>query len=114
MELTGKDHVVELSTDTVVALKRKFPSRDVDGELAKAHLWLLRYPKRRPVNVWRFLDSWLKRAPETQRPPPVVNAWWTTDERTLNQGAALGIAPRAGETMANFRDRIAARMKGAA
>lgn len=114
MLLQCKSGWIELSTDTVAALKRKFPSRDVDAELAKAHLWLLRYPKRRPVNVWRFLDSWLKKAPETHKPPPVVNAWWTTDERTVNQGAALGLSPRAGETMANFRDRIAAKMRGAA
>ena len=105
---------VDLSTDTIAALKRKYPTRDVDGEIAKMHLWLLRYPKRRPINVWLFVDNWLKRAPAVNRPPPVVNAWWTTDERTVNQGAALGLSPRAGETMANFRDRIAAKMRGAA
>lgn len=114
MRLTGKDEELELSTDTIAALKRKYPTRDVDAELSKMHLWLLRYPKRRPANVWRFLDSWLKKAAETQRPPPVVNAWWTTDDRTINQGAALGLSPRAGETMANFRDRIAEKMRGAA
>lgn len=78
------------------------------------HLWLLRYEKRRPANLWRFIDTWLKRAPETVRPPPVVNAWWTTDERTVNQGRAVGIEPRPGETMAEFRNRLADKMRGAA
>jgi hypothetical protein len=114
MRLTGKDSELELSTDTVDALRRKWPTRDVANELAKMHLWLLRYPRRRPVNVWLFVENWLRRAPAVNRPPPVVNAWWTTDDRTINQGAAIGLSPRAGETMATFRDRIAAKVRGAA
>lgn len=113
MELTTRDGAVELSTDTIAALKRKHPTRDVDAEIAKMHLWLLRYPKRRPVNVWLFVDNWLRRSPAVNRPPTVVNAWWTTDERTINQGAALGLQPRAGETMASFRDRIADKLRAA-
>ena len=114
MLLQTKAGLVELSTDTISALQSKWPSRDVPAELARMHLWLLRYPKRRPANVWRFVDAWLKKAPEVRRPPPVVNAWWTTDERTLNQGRAIGVEPRPGETMAEFKERLANRMRGAA
>ena len=113
MLLSGKNESVELSPETVTALQSKFPTRDVPAELAKMHLWLLRYPKRRPANIWRFVDTWLKRAPEVRKPPTVVNAWWTTEQRTLNQGAAIGIQPRPGETMAEFRDRVADKMRAA-
>lgn len=46
LTLDSNTGVVEI-TDTVIAgLKRKFPTKDVEGELLTAHLWLTRYPKR--------------------------------------------------------------------
>lgn len=114
MVLQGRDAEVDVDADHIAALKLKWKTRDVEGELLKARLWLTRYPKRRPANVWRFVDNWLARAPATVKPPTVVNAWWASDERTINQGAAIGLAARPGETMAQYRDRIAAKLKEAA
>ena len=104
---------VEIEDQTISALQAKWPSRDVSHQLLLAHLWLLRHPARRPANIWRFVDNWLKKAPAVKRPPVLVNAWWATDERTINQGAAVGIQPRPGESMASFKDRVADKMRAA-
>jgi hypothetical protein len=112
--LMGKMGEVEIGAETIAALQVKWKTRDVSAELQKAHLWLLRYERRRPENVWRFVDNWLKKAPATIMPTTVVNAWWTTDERTLNQGEAIGVRPRPGETMPQYRARLAEKMKAAA
>ena len=114
MMLLGKDSQTEVTDDIVAALQHKWKTRNVASELLKMNLYLIRYPKRRPTMIWRFVDNWLKKAPATVRPLTVVNAWWVTDERTINQGAALGMSARPGETMQAFRDRIAAAMSKAA
>lgn len=115
MELETASDKVELSTDDIAALKLKWPTKAVESELLKMRLWLRRYPARRPKMIWRFIDTWLKKSPNVVRPAPtVMYAWWSSDERTLNQGAALGLSPRPGETMAQFRDRIADKMKAVA
>lgn len=106
MILEAKGGAIELSTETIAALQLRWTTRDVASELAKMHLWLLRYPKRRPASIWRFVDNWLKAAPAVRKPSIVVNAWWSTEERTLNQGAAIGCNPRPGESMAQFRERL--------
>lgn len=100
-------------TDTVIAgLRSKFPTKNVDRELLAMNLWLTRYPKRRPVNIWRFVDHWLRKSPNVIRPAPTIMfGWWTSDERTINQGAAIGLTPRPGETMVQFRDRISEKLK---
>ncbi len=111
MILESRSGPVDLSTDTMSALQIRFPSRDVPSELLKAHLWLLRYPARRPASIWRFIDNWLKKAPAVIRPATVVHAWWATDERTINQGAAVGISARPGESMSDFRNRVSLKLK---
>ena len=101
----------ELSTETIAALKSRFPTKGVEKELHAMHLWLLRYPKRRPCNVWRFVDNWLRKSPNVVRPPATTMfGWWTSDERTINQGHAVGIAARPGESMSQLRDRISAKL----
>jgi len=114
MILQAKAGEVDISPDTIKALRLRYRSVDVESELLKAHLWLLRYPKRRPVNLFRFIDNWLSKAPAVLKPDTVVTAWWSTEERTINQGAAIGLTARPGESMAAFKDRIANAMKGAA
>ena len=114
MRLHGRDGEVEVDADMVVALKSKWRTRNVEAELAKMHLYLVRYPTRRPKLIWRFVDNWLKKAPATVRPLTLVDAWWATDERTIQQGHALGLSARAGESMQQFRDRISAAVRAAA
>ena len=103
--LESKSGPINLSADTVKALQVRFPTRNVTDELLKAHLWLERYPKRRPVSIWRFLDNWHDKAPATVRPPTVVHAWWATPERTVQQGFALGLQARPGESLAEPEPR---------
>jgi hypothetical protein len=115
MLLVLKDSTLELDDVAIKALRQKFPTKAVDKELGQMYLWLTRYEKRRPSNGWRFIDTWLRKSPNVNRPPPVtVFGWWTSDERTVNQGAALGLSPRPGETMAQFRDRIHVKLSEAA
>ena len=114
MELQGATTTTVITDDLIAALQQRHKTKDVRSEVLKMHLYLTRYPKRRPVMIWRFVDNWLKRSPATVRPLTVVNAWWTTDERTINQGAALGVNARPGETMAQLRDRISKAMQAAA
>lgn len=114
MELLGHAENLEITPDVIAALQAKWKTRDVPEEILKMHLWLLRYPKRRPKRMWVFVDNWLKAAPAVKLPPTVVNSWWTTDERTINQGAAIGLAPRPGESMAQFKDRVADKMRKSA
>ncbi len=112
MNLESADGPVAIDSDTSSALQQRWATRDVPAELLKMHLWLLRYPKRRPQYLYRFIDNWLKRAPPVKAPPTlVVNAWWTTEERTLNQGAAVNCNPRPGESMQQFRERLGNHMK---
>jgi len=86
----------------------------VEAELLKMNLWLTRYPKKRPVRMWVFIDRWLKNAPAVLMPPVLVEAWWSTDERTLNQGKAVGILPRPGEGMQDYRVRLTQAMRKSA
>ncbi len=112
--LTGKTETLTLDDTAIAALELRHKAKDVRSEMMAAHLWLLRHPKRRPVMLWRFIDAWLAKAPAVKRPPVVVTAWWATEERTINQGAAIGLTPRPGESLAMFRDRVGAKMRGAA
>ena len=108
--LESKDGSVELTPQTLEALRLTWPTKDVRTELAKKHLWLLANPARRPANIWRFVRNWLKKAPDFVKPAPMVAAWWTTEARTLNMGESLEMKPRAGESLSEFRDRINARL----
>lgn len=110
--LTGRNGDLVFDPQMISALQSKWATRDVMAELLRARLWLLRYPARRPANLWRFVDNWLKKAPAVVRPQTVVNAWWTSDERTIQQGHALGLSARPGESMAQFRERLSERIRG--
>lgn len=105
--------IVELGAETIAALKCRYPTKDVERELAKMHLWTLsrKSDARRPKDVWAFVRNWLLRADSVVRPePPRVAAWWATPERTVNQGEAMGIRARPGESLEQLRDRISAAM----
>jgi hypothetical protein len=114
VRLETKNASIHLDADTIAALKSKWRTKDVDAQLLAMHLWLLRNKARRPVNVWRFLDSWLAKAPAVIRPPMLVESWWSTPERVVNQGLALGIQARPGESLAALKDRISAALQRSA
>lgn len=97
----------EISETTISALQTKWPTKNVRSELDRAHLWLLRNAASRPANVWRFIDNWLRKCPDVRKPQPtIVEAWWTTEARTINYARSLGMEARPGESMEQFRDRI--------
>lgn len=109
--LRHKTGVLEINDETARALQVKWAKKNVAQELALMHLWLEQHESRRPANVWRFVDNWLKKAYDVRMVAPTVAAWWATDERTINQGAALGLSARPGESMQQYRSRIAEKMR---
>jgi hypothetical protein len=110
MILTLRTGPYELSPDAIAALQQKYPCKAVERELGLMLIWLLRNPGNRPKSFWRFCDHWMDKADDFVKPQPKVAAWWSTDERTINQGLALGLSARPGEPMAAFRDRISTAM----
>jgi len=110
MILPAKHGTIELTPEIIRAIKRKWPTKDVDGELEALALWLIRNPKSRPALIFRAVDNWMRKAPDFRRPQPTIEAWWSSEARTLNQGEAMipPIRPRPGENLASLRDRISA------
>jgi hypothetical protein len=109
MILFSKGTEIDINEQIILSLRAKWPTKPVENELHLMYLFLVRRPASRPVNIWRFIDNWLKKSPDIVRPLPNVGFWWTTDERTLNYGRGIGLEPRPGETMSAFRDRINAK-----
>lgn len=107
MKLHGKAGPVELSPEAVRGLAVKYPGINIEDQLALMALWLERHEKRRPVNVWRFVDAWLRKV-QPKRPviEPIERAWWTTEEKTLAYGKHVGVEPRRGEEMQPYRERL--------
>ena len=45
---------------------------------------------------------------EIDNPIVKTDAWWTTDEKTMEHGRKIGVAPRAGESMNDYKQRMKA------
>lgn len=117
MNLALRSGEHELSPDDIAGWQARYPLKDIHREFALMHLWLQRNKSRRPVQPYRFIDSWLKRADDLIVPKMrLVAGWWTTDERTINFAAGLNppMAAKPGESFAEFRGRINARIGRAA
>lgn len=107
MKLLAKHGPVELSPEALRGLAVKWPGVNVEDQLALMALWLERHEKRRPVSIWRFIDAWLRKvAPKKPVLEPIERAWWTTPEKTLAYGKHVGVEPRRGEEMNNYRERL--------
>ncbi|WP_323142742.1 hypothetical protein [Massilia phyllosphaerae] len=74
---------------------------------AQAHrFW--RANVRCPAKLREHWDGlWIQRETDAQ-PKKSAGNWWATDETTLAKGRELGIAPRSGEYMGQFKARIEA------
>ncbi|GAB1424269.1 hypothetical protein MASR2M16_15030 [Thauera terpenica] len=64
-----------------------------------------------PIGV-RYVLALLDRLQFRQK--RVTAAWWSTEEGALTKGAELGLAPRAGESWAEYRGRVRAAIAAAA
>ena len=61
-------------------------------------------------------STWLNQAryeDELEMPQPkgATIAWWQSDELIIAKGQELGISPRPGETMAQFKSRVADKLR---
>lgn len=107
MILHCKNGTVEVNDVTIRALKKAWPTKDIDTELAKMHLWLFLHENRRPTYFWSFIRNWMRKAPDVNPPPPPPHAnWWKSEEATLEVSRGLGLYPRPGETLSTFRERV--------
>lgn len=56
--------------------------------------------------TWIRGIRWEDEIEVVQKPKPVVQAWWTSDNATLAYGSSKGVQPRPGESMSDYRDRL--------
>lgn len=129
MKVFAKDGEFELDPDLVRALIATYPAVNVKRELEKMWLWTFKHPTRRWELPLRGIESWLRReqkkALERKATPrqqakqneadykagvrpriAVTEAWWTSDEGVMKRGRELGLEPKRGESMANFKARV--------
>lgn len=113
MRLPTSEGHLDLSPDHIEAFAKKYPYTDVRAEFGRMLIWLEKNPSGRWKLPWRGIEKWLAKAETKNRARGVsrktaieIEAWWTSDSSTLKKGAELGLAPRPGESMAQFRDRV--------
>lgn len=104
-----------ISDEVISGLSLRYPQTNVREQLSLMALWLAKNPSRRPKRVMRFVETWLKKSsPKLRAVPKIIPAWWQSDSGTMAQAALLGVKPKPGEEMRQFRERLMAKVKEAA
>jgi len=105
-KLTAKRSWEKLSLDNqqkaleaIIEHRKYWAAKGTDWEfIPHASTWL---------NQERFEDELVIEQKENKRPPL---PWYASDELTLAKGRELGLNPYAGETFAQFRSRLSAKI----
>ena len=85
--------------EAIVEHRKYWVAKGTDWEfIPHASSWL---------NQERFFDEIVLEQKENKKPPL---PWYATDELTLAKGRELGLNPYAGESFAQFRTRISAKI----
>jgi DNA polymerase elongation subunit (family B) len=85
--------------EAIVEHRKYWTAKGTDWDyIAHASTWL---------NNHRFEDELVIEQKENKRPPL---PWYASDELTLAKGKELGLNPYAGETFAQFRARLSAKI----
>jgi hypothetical protein len=85
--------------EAIVEHRKYWAAKGTDWDyIAHASTWL---------NNHRFEDELVIEQKENKRPPL---PWYASDELTLAKGRELGLNPYAGETFAQFRARLSAKI----
>jgi DNA polymerase elongation subunit (family B) len=85
--------------EAIVEHRKYWVAKGTDWDyIAHASTWL---------NNHRFEDELVIEEKENKRPPL---PWYASDELTLAKGRELGLNPYAGETFAQFRARLSAKI----
>jgi hypothetical protein len=85
--------------EAIVEHRKYWAAKGTDWEfIPHASTWL---------NQERFEDELVIEQKENKRPPL---PWYASDELTLAKGRELGLNPYAGETFAQFRTRLSAKI----
>jgi hypothetical protein len=85
--------------EAIVEHRKYWAAKGTDWEfIPHASTWL---------NQERFEDELVIEQKENKRPPL---PWYASDELTLVKGRELGLNPNAGETFAQFRARLSAKI----
>lgn len=64
--------------------------------------------------TWIYQARWEDEIDQPKQQVPKLIAWWASDSGILEKGRELGIEPRPGESIFQFKDRIAAKIRNAA
>ena len=89
--------------EAVVEHRKYWVAKGTDWEfIPHASTWL---------NQERFEDELVIEQKENKKPPL---PWYATDELTLAKGRELGLNPYAGESFAQFRARLSAKISSSA
>ena len=89
--------------EAIVEHRKYWVAKGTDWEfIPHASTWL---------NQERFEDELVLEKKENKKPPL---PWYATDELTLAKGRELGLNPYAGESFAQFRTRISAKISSSA
>lgn len=130
MKVFAKDGEFELTPELVRSLIATYPAVNVRRELEKMYLWTFKNPSRRWDLPLRGVEAWLRRATKAVKEKRAENdrvrakeneiaykngartkvgvteAWWTSDEGVLKRGRDLGMEPKRGESMPNYKARV--------
>jgi hypothetical protein len=93
------DNHKQKALEAIVEHRKYWAAKGTDWEfIPHASTWL---------NQERFEDELVIEQKENKRPPL---PWYASDELTLAKGRELGLNPYAGETFAQFRARLSAKI----
>ena len=116
---TKDDGPLEIQAETVRAMRHKWPTKDIPKELERMHLFtVMQYPlkdhgkcPKSGATAWQFVRNWMKKAPDVRIPQaPVLANWWRSEQGVLEAGARAGINARPGESLSDYKARIAAKL----
>jgi hypothetical protein len=130
LKVYAQEGEFELDPELVRSLVATYPAVNVRRELERMYLWSLKNPSRRWANPLRGIEAWLKRASKAvleakakqknstrqnqalyaqgaRTRTIVTDAWWTSEEATMRKARELGMPARPGESMADWRRRLA-------
>ncbi len=107
MKISTSTGEFEITETLIKAWRANWPAVDVELELARMHLWLMKNAARRPVRPIRFIETWFKRCKPKMVNLTVVDGK-VSERELMMQGKAKGVHARPGETYAEFERRVRA------
>ena len=87
----------EKRNSALAALPEHLKAWELEGRLPQY------YPH---LGTWLYQERWEDEIEAVEAIPQKVVAWWANDEGVMAKGRELGIFPRGGEGMAQYKARV--------